>query len=357
MLERRIHHANAVETLDWNVSWKSQDDQPTTALVKSEFTGIKNRSTIDGSRIRSLEGQVSAIQNTLVDLVSTLRQGMASGNNALPAPEPAMDPSPEHFQSQNVNINPFTNTAPQASPSHSTSFDPSQFNFPLQNQMFPGTMSHRSPSYSAFPPGTVNFGFPPRQDVGSDTASVNSRNQPSPYNILTTSDAARPSPQDLSTMEGAFRRPALPASTMMQNQHLHANEMSLPPSRAGSVGAEDILGPDHITNPLGAMSNMAGLVEAAVARARDDAEENSTKEKASSKRAGDQGDSSGPVKKTRFSPTEPSGPTVLETQQLPWKGSTAKGKGKAKRKHIHAYPDAVAEGLVSEEEGRELIAL
>jgi hypothetical protein len=266
-----------------------------------------------------------------------------------------MDPSPEHFQNQNVNINQYSNTAPQASPSHSTSFDPSQFNFPLQNQMFPGTVSHRSPSYSAFPPGTVNFGFPPRQDIGSDTASINSRNQPSPYNILTTSDAARPSPQEMSTMEGAFRRPALPASTFAQLQNQHANEISLPPSRAGSVGAEDILGPDHITNPLGAMSNMAGLVEAAVARARDDAAEVSSKDNQSSKR-GAESSETGPVKKTRFSPTEPSGPTVLETQQLPWKG-TSKGKGKAKRKHIHAYPDAVAEGLVSEEEGRELIAL
>ena len=274
------------------------------------------------------------------------------------APGPTMNSSPEQSQShnnQNV-INQYTNTVPQASPSHSNSFDPSQFNFPLQNQMFPGTVSHRSPSYSAFPPGTVNFGFPPRQDIGSDTASINSRNQPSPYNIMTTSDAARPSPQDISTMEGAFRRPALPASSFPQPSNSNAVDMSLPPSRAGSVGAEDILGPDHITNPLGAMSNMAGLVEAAVARARDDAAEGSAKEKSSSKRTGDQSDNSGPTKKTRFSPTEPSGPTVLETQQLPWKG-TSKGKGKAKRKHIHAYPDAVAEGLVSEEEGRELIAL
>ena len=274
------------------------------------------------------------------------------------APGPTMNPSPEQSQShnnQNV-INQYTNTVPQASPSHSNSFDPSQFNFPLQNQMFPGTVSHRSPSYSAFPPGTVNFGFPPRQDIGSDTASINSRNQPSPYNIMTTSDAARPSPQDISTMEGAFRRPALPASSFPQPSNSNAVDMSLPPSRAGSVGAEDIHGPDNITNPLGAMSNMAGLVEAAVARARDDAAEGSAKEKSSSKRTGDQSDNSGPTKKTRFSPTEPSGPTVLETQQLPWKG-TSKGKGKAKRKHIHAYPDAVAEGLVSEEEGRELIAL
>jgi hypothetical protein len=251
-----------------------------------------------------------------------------------------------------------------ASPSNSNPFDPS-LNFQLQNQIFPGTTNHRSPSYSAFPPGTVNFGFPPRQDVirydGSDTASVNSRNQPSPYNIMNTTSDTRPSPQDLSIqgMAGGdtFRRPALPASTFTQPQ-LNMTDLSLPPSRAGSVGAEDILGPDHITNPLGAMSNMAGLVEAAVERAREDAGESGSgsKEKASSKRTGEQSEKAGPIKKTRFSPTEPSGPTVVETQQLPWKGTT-KGKGKAKRKHIHAYPDAVAEGLVSEEEGRELIAL
>jgi len=285
------------------------------------------------------------------------------------APAINLGPSPEQYQSQNVNtINQYPNPAPQASPSNSNPFDPSQFNFPLQNQMFPGTTNHRSPSYSAFPPGTVNFGFPPRQDIirydGSDTASVNSRNQPSPYNIMNTTSDTRPSPQDLSLQgltgssgDGTFRRPALPVSAFTQS-HQNMAEMSLPPSRAGSVGAEDILGPDHITNPLGAMSNMAGLVEAAVERAREDAGDSGlgSKEQSSGKRTGDQSEKSGPVKKTRFSPTEPSGPAVVDTQQLPWKGTT-KGKGKAKRKHIHAYPDAVAEGLVSEEEGRELIAL
>jgi hypothetical protein len=192
---------------------------------------------------------------------------------------------------------------------------------------------------------------------GSDTASVNSRNQPSPYKVINTgSDATRPSPQDLSMMEGNFRRPALPASAYLQ-QHTHqAIDMSLPPSRAGSVGAEDILGPDHITNPLGAMSNMAGLVEAAVKRAKDESGDSST-DNGNGKRTGGERESDGPVKKTRFSPTEPSGPSVVEIQQLPWKGSSSKAKSRSKRKHIHAYPDAVAEGLVSEEEGKEMLAL
>jgi hypothetical protein len=104
------------------------------------------------------------------------------------------------------------------------------------------------------------------------------------------------------------------------------------------------------------MSNMAGLVEAAVERAREDAAEAVKKENPNGKRPAE-GENTDPVKKSRFSPTEPSGPTVVETQQLPWKGGPSKGKSRAKRKHIHAYPDAVAEGLVSEEEGREMMAL
>lgn len=155
-------------------------------------------------------------------------------------------------------------------------------------------------------------------------------------------------------MEGNFRRPALPAFLQQQPQQMV--DISLPPSRAGSVGAEDILGPDQITNPLGAMSNMAGLVEAAVKRAKDESGESST-DNGNGKRPGGERETDGPVKKTRFSPTEPSGPTVVETQQLPWKGSNSKAKSRLKRKHIHAYPDAVAEGLVSEEEGREMLAL
>lgn len=327
------------------------------------------------SRIRSLEGQVSAIQTTLTDLVSTLRAGMAQ--NTIPAAAAVqtpttIDPSPENLQnlSQSQSANQYSSLVPQASPSGSNPFDPNSFNFALQSQMFPGTMSHRSPSYSAFPPGAINFGFPPRQDVirfdGSDASSVNSRNQPSPYQLMMSSgEVTRPSPQEQSQsqsqMEGTFRRPALPVSNFPPPQPVQPVEISLPPSRAGSVGAEDILGPEHITNPLGVMSNMAGLVEAAEARARDERGLASTTEGEGSKRKAEdgKGDGSGaPVKKARFSPTEPSGPAVLEDQRLPWKpGPSTKGKGKPKRKHIHAYPDAVAEGLVSEEEGRELMAL
>lgn len=337
--------------------------------AKSEFHhGPERNYLTSDSRIRSLEGQVSAIQTTLTDLVSTLRAGMAQGNNPpLPAVQTpvTIDPSPESVQnlSHSQSTHQYNNLVPQASPSGSTPFDPNSFNFALQSQMFPGTMSHRSPSYSAFPPGAINFGFPPRQDVirfdGSDASSVNSRNQPSPYQLMiSNAEVTRPSPQDQTQMEGTFRRPALPVSNFPPPQHVQPIEISLPPSRAGSVGAEDILGPEHITNPLGVMSNMAGLVEAAEERARDERGPGTSTEGEGSKRKGESGDGDRtgvPVKKARFSPTEPSGPVVLEAQHLPWK--PAKGKGKPKRKHIHAYPDAVAEGLVSEEEGRELLSL
>lgn len=324
------------------------------------------------SRIRSLEGQVSAMQSTLTDLVSTLRAGMSQNANASTSAAanqtPTINPSPDQFMSQPNSNGQYSNQVPQLSPSHSNPFDPNQFNFPLQNQMFPGTVSHRSPSYSAFPPGAVNFGFPPRQDVvrfdGSDASSVNSRNQPSPYQLmLAGGEATRPSPQEPPPLESVFRRPALPASNFPPPVQTATQpvEVSLPPSRAGSVGAEDILGPEHITNPLGAMSNMAGLVEAAEERARMEGGEPSVSKDPGGKRKGEdeKGTKGGPsVKKTRFSPTEPSGPTVVEAQHLPWKaGPSAKGKGKGKRKHIHAYPDAIAEGLVTEEEGREMMAL
>lgn len=325
---------------------------------------------MNDSRIRSLEGQVSAIQSTLTDLVSTLRAGMSQNHNppapAAPAQTPSIDPSPEQFQTFSQDISQYGNQIPQASPSNGTSFDPNSFNFALQSQMFPGTMSQRSPSYSAFPPGAINFGFPPRQDIirfdGSDASSVNSRNQPSPYQLMmTNAEISRPSPQDQSQMEGAFRRPALPVNNFAQQPTTQTVEISLPPSRAESVEAEDILGPEHITNPLGAMSSMAGLVEAAEERARDERGTGSTTGDKGSKRKGEneKGEASGvPIKKARFSPTEPSGPVVLETQHLPWKpGPSTKGKGKSKRKHIHAYPDAVAEGLVSEDEGREMMEM
>ena len=136
--------------------------------------------------------------------------------------------------------------------------------------------------------------------------------------------------------------PIMPAE--LQNPQPTLPAISIPPSRLGSPGAdEDILGPEEITNPLGALDNMAGLVEAAVERARE--------EQSPLKRPSESKDER-PVKKTRFSPEHPSGPIITEAQNLP-----PTRKRRSKRTHIHAYPDAVSEGYVSEAEGRELMAM
>jgi hypothetical protein len=137
--------------------------------------------------------------------------------------------------------------------------------------------------------------------------------------------------------------------------------MSLPPSRAGSVGPEDILGPEEIINPLGAMSSMAGLVEAAVERAREEQEKSGSGQSSGSEKRGSDGSggadaSTRPKKKARFSSSPPTGPTVVEWQNLPPGSAKEKGKGK-KKTHVHMYPDAVTEGLVSEEEGKEMMSM
>ena len=147
-------------------------------------------------------------------------------------------------------------------------------------------------------------------------------------------------------------------------QNNQPRHMSLPPSRAESVGQEDILSPEEITNPLGAMSNMAGLVEAAVERAREERSKSVSQSAAMGDKRTDEDleaesadGQARPAKKTRFESYIPTGPAVLESQNLPPTSARLKAKMKLKKTHIHAYPDAVAEGFVSEEEGRELVQL
>jgi hypothetical protein len=64
-----------------------------------------------------------------------------------------------------------------------------------------------------------------------------------------------------------------------------------------------------------------------------------------------------PAKRSRHSPILPSGPVIHEQQHLPPQSSKERGKRERKKTHIHAYPDIVAEGLISEEEGKELMAM
>ena len=112
---------------------------------------------------------------------------------------------------------------------------------------------------------------------------------------------------------------------------------SLPPSRAISEGPEGLMDSDDISRPLEAMSNMAGLVEAAMERSKE--------EKPDARRP----------KRARFASPPPSGPTVVEHPLSPLHSS--KRQPDRQVIHIHAYPDAVALGLVSEDEGRSLMQM
>ncbi len=62
-----------------------------------------------------------------------------------------------------------------------------------------------------------------------------------------------------------------------------------------------------------------------------------------------------PGKKAREDPILPHGPTIQESQNLPPQSSKDRARKAAKKTHIHAYPDIVEEGFVSEAEGRELM--
>ena len=246
---------------------------------------VINMLDANDSRIRSLEGQVTAIQSTLTDLVSTLRANMAGPSQPMP---PVIAPPPA----------------------------------PIDLSMFTGQ----------------NFGFPPKQEIllpfhGSDPGSTPSyRSQPSPY-IPVQNESGRVNTSMPALPLDFFRPPAA----------------SVPESRLGSPGADqDLLAPEEITNPLGALSNMAGLVEAAVERAREE-------QSSPAKRPADASDAGRPFKKTRFSPEEPSGPVIVEEAQSVL--TSGPKRRRVKRTHIHAYPDAVAEGYLSEQEGRELVQL
>ena len=341
------------------------------------------------------------MQNTLSDLVSTMRAGVLSDSNgSAHTPTTMASVTPDYGPISHM-TNPASRLSTMGRIPHATS--PAGPPGPLENTQHLRNVSSSSigqpasvwgnfPAHSTLigqgDPGSdfgilpdgPNFGFPPRQEMmpgrqlfrdGSDPSSTSAyiRDQPSPFSSGSFHDSVR---QVTSTAQNAKRAtPAAPphafswpATTPLPIHAAQGRDMSLPPSRAESVGPDDILAPEEIINPLGAMSNMAELVEAAVKRAREEQTTGATQPgDMSIKRSAEDGTTSEegadgpprPTKKTRFSSVEPTGPTVVESQNLPPKSGSKKGKGMTKRTHIHAYPDVVAEGFVSEEEGKALM--
>ena len=134
---------------------------------------------------------------------------------------------------------------------------------------------------------------------------------------------------------------------------------TLPPSRAVSLGPDE-LDSEGITNPLGAMSSMAGLVEAAVERAREEQAKAMARDRSSSSRkrspeqpaVGSRGS-----KKSRIGDHQATGHMITENQNLPPVLPGQRGKDKSQQTHTHSFPDAVEEGIVPESEGCELVKL
>ncbi|ODO03333.1 hypothetical protein L198_02178 [Cryptococcus wingfieldii CBS 7118] len=334
----------------------------------------KSTSSGDGAgagedRIRTLETQVSSMQNTLSDLVSTLRAGMSSsasnGSGHTPvnitSTTPDYGPSGHHFGSglSNLALGPKS-----ASPPVPTgTLDPgSHFRQTASNAGLNGFM----------PPPSTNF----MHQHGSDPFrpfTSNTRVQPLGYSQNQNSDQTH-APRRPGLLDDASRRQSFAA---WQNgphkrddgpQH-PTKHMSLPPSRAGSVGPPDIFGAEEIINPLGEMSNMAGLVEAAVERARqEEAAKVAGKHKSSDdsshvKRNAEEIES-GPSEDTQVpkkyrqdspSPSTPIGSTIIETQNLPPRAIIPGMPAISQTTHQHAYPDVVSAGYVDEEEGKAMM--
>lgn len=268
----------------------------------------------DTSRIRSLETQVAGIQNTLSDLVQTLRAGMSSGASN------GSGHTPDNGQGY-------------AAMSAIQGASPRTFH--------PVAGLASQPRHSPHAPGVT----PPNNlQTLLGKASQGTIN---PY-----ASASSPYPQPTHRQE---RKPWQTFSTPGADSEASRRHMSLPPSRAESEDREDMLGPDDIVAPLGAMSNMAGLVEAAVERAREEKARVEVVASPAGKRDADE-ERGGILKKARVSFSS-DGPAVVEAQGLPQTLAPAKPKSRVKKTHVHAYPDAVELGIVTEEEGRELMSI
>ncbi|CAK9787310.1 hypothetical protein CC85DRAFT_272355 [Cutaneotrichosporon oleaginosum] len=279
-----------------------------------EKPGRSGNENVGEDRIRSLETQVAGIQNTLSDLVQTLRAGMSSGASN------GSGHTPDYGQGY----------APMSAIQGAS---------PRTLHQLPGLASqprHSPQAVGVTPPNNLQA-----------LLGRGSQGTINPY-----VSAGSPYPQPIHRQE---RKPWQAFSTPGADSEASRRHMSLPPSRAGSEDRDDMLGPDDIVAPLGAMSNMAGLVEAAVERAREEKARGDPGSSSAGKRDADE-ERGGVQKKSRVSFSS-DGPAVVEAQGLPQTLAAAKPKSRVKKTHVHAYPDAVELGIVTEEEGRELMSI
>lgn len=281
------------------------------------------------------------MQNTLVDLVKTLQAGMASSSSGSSSHPPQMGAYPQPgFQGQGMGFSPGRSEQQYPHPTSTGSGPTPPF------YTMPG-----NPSFLAQSPSTSAGSFHQPQNTGMNWGGASNAQYANTHNI----DPSLLSVGAPSDPQRNMGPPAPPQSNQWQQASKQNLHMSLPPSRGGSVTPDDLLAPEEIINPLGAMTNMAGLVEAAVARARNEQATPSAHAGASAE--GQVGEDGGSAKRRRDSPTVPHGPFVVEAQNLPPQSTKEKIKKAGKKRHMHAYPDAVEEGFVSEQEGKDLMAM
>ncbi|EIW69439.1 hypothetical protein TREMEDRAFT_73857 [Tremella mesenterica DSM 1558] len=317
-------------------------------------------------RIRSLENKVSGIQDTLSELVVAIRASLSAPQPAVPSVSSERSPALNNGYDASSRGGVPSQIANAYKPPLATtlgSLAPHGGGFNLAHHSpYPSSAIDRS--VGPFSRSGSNFRMTPINQPSS--SSINTMKQETPswgaparpqLNPIPSSSTQLTSQSTLDTEHHRGQRFSPVLTPRDENDRPYS---TLPPSRAGSLGPDDLLDAETITNPLGAMSNMAGLVEAAVERAREE----------QAKSMGNQHNGNGKrpfadsldgttthkvPKKSRLLEQRPTGHEIVEAQNLPPTPSGLKGKTRARKTHVHAFPDAVAEGYVSEEEGREMM--
>lgn len=222
-------------------------------------------------------------------------------------------------------------------------------------------LSANTPRLATDPPGVHSHGVSPENAMPQHRTASNAtpahlsshdRHSTAHPHMGGTADAARSvaSPRHARATEGNLWVPNL--STVRDRDHENRGTDSLPPSRSGSEAPEDILGAEEIINPLGSMSKMAGLVEAAVERAREEENRSDDDPSVASLKRSRSRENLGSRKARRGSQR-----VIIEAQGLPQPVTDEGPKPRTQKAHIHSLLDVVDEGMVSEEEARELMAI
>lgn len=252
-----------------------------------------------------------------------------------------------------------------------------------QNQSFGTSNTRGSAGYEP----SLGPSYPVTADLIKNGSNASVMSPEIDLNVLMT-----PSESGTALAAARFLNPTTPSVSGLtgllpvqqnSNKRVRSHNVSANLSPGGSdVEGEDPLDPSQIMDPLGSMSSMAGLAEAAVERARAERlamgkdESKETVLASLQTLAAEANESGRPSKRPRLDdhgfaiPDQPphrnqSGvdfsdypASLLGTTSRPVSTDVVRtNKGKQTRRHIHAFPDVIALGIVQEREARELFDL